>query len=100
MTFRRKLALICLIAGICIAALVTISILRASFIGAAQADLQARGIYSFSITGSRMPCSGNFDIGVAVIYRNREDGPYIGGRLCRPPDWSSAWTWYATFGAL
>ncbi len=78
----------------CLAALVGVWSLRRPFIDAAQADLRARKIHWFQILGTRVPCGGPFDIGVTVVFKNSELGELIGGRLCRPPDWSSEWTWY------
>ena len=90
----RKGAIIFLIGGACLALLVAAWSLRRPFIDAAQADLQARKIHWFQILGTRIPCSGKLDIGVTVIFKTSDQGELIGGRLCRPPDWSSPWTWF------
>jgi len=90
----KKRLIILLIAGAGLAALVALWGLRRPFIDAAQADLQARKLFWFQVLGTRMPCSGLFDIGVMVVFQNSAQGQVIGGRLCRPLDWSSEWTWY------
>jgi hypothetical protein len=90
----QKRAMVLLICGACFAAVMTAWSLRRPFINAAQAELQARKIFWFQILGTRIPCGGPLDIGVTVVFKNSEQGELIGGRLCRPPDWSSEWIWY------
>jgi hypothetical protein len=84
--------------GLCVAAALAVLIgawsLRLPFIKAAEADLKTRGFYWSSVLGTRIPCSGAFDIGVSVVFQTTPNGETIGGRLCRPPDRSSAWTWH------
>lgn len=94
MTLLKKRAIIFLIGGACLAGLVTLWSFRFPFINAARADLHARGLYRIQIIGTRVPCSGMLDIGVAVVFRNSDEGEALTGRLCRRPDWSSEWKWY------
>jgi len=93
MTLQKRL-IIFLVAGVCLAALAALLSLRRPFIDAARADLQTRKLFWFEILGTRIPCRGMFDIGVTVVFQNSAQGEYIGGRLCRPLDGSSEWTWY------
>src|SRR5437868_13463146 len=90
----RQRVLFALIGVLVLAALIGALSLRRPFINAAQADLKARGLFWFEVLGTRIPCEGLFDIGVSVVFQNSPNGELIGGRLCRPPDRSSAWTWY------
>ena len=87
----RQRVLFVLIGVIVLAALIGALTLRRSFIDAARADLEGRGLYWFDLLGTRIPCHGLFDIGVSVVFQNSPNGEFIGGRLCRPPDWSSQW---------
>jgi hypothetical protein len=90
----RQHLLFVLIGLVALAALIGAWSLRRPFLDAARADLERRGLHWFDILGTRIPCAGPFDLGVSVVFRNSPDGEVIGGRLCRPADRSSAWTWY------
>jgi hypothetical protein len=90
----RQRVLFVLIGVIVLAALIGAVSLRRPFIEAARADLKTRGLFWSEVLGTRIPCHGLFDIGVSVVFQNTANGELIGGRLCRPPDWSSQWNWY------
>jgi hypothetical protein len=90
----RQRVLFALIGVIVLAALIGAVSLRRPFIEAARADLKTRGLFWSEVLGTRIPCHGLFDIGVSVVFQNTANGELIGGRLCRPPDWSSQWNWY------
>lgn len=90
----RQRVIFVLIGVIGLAALIGGLSLRRPFIKAAQADLKTRGLFWSEVLGTRIPCHGLFDIGVSVVFQNSPNGELIGGRLCRPPDGSSAWTWH------
>ncbi len=94
MVFFRKHWLVFVMVGVGIALLAAALILRARIIDAAHADMQRRGIYWFQIVGTRIPCEGMFDVGVAVTLQEREEEKPRFGRLCHPLNWSGEWEWY------
>ncbi len=90
----RQHVLFALIGVAVLAVLLGILSLRRPFTEAARADLETRGLYWFTILGTRTPCHGLFDIGVSVVFQTVPNGEFIGGRLCRPLDRTSAWRWH------
>lgn len=90
----RKHVFIAFAIALTAVALLGIWSLRRPLVAAAEADLQARGVRWFEVTGTRIPCDGPLSIGVTATFRRSADGLLIGARLCRPLDWSSPWSWY------
>ena len=90
----RQRVLFALIGVVVLVALLGVLSLRRPFTDAAHADLETRGLYWFTVVGTRTPCHGLFDIGVSVVFQNVPNGEFIGGRLCRPLDGTSVWSWY------
>ena len=93
MSFLRRYRNILVIGFGSVVALAFLSWLRFALINSASRHLHGTGVQLFEITGLRFPCSGYADIGVVLIYHDR-DTPKP-ARLCRRATWNSEWQWYA-----
>ena len=91
--FLRRYRKLLVIGLGCAVALALFAWLRVALINSANRHLHATGVQIFEIAGLRFPCMSYADIGVVLIYHDR-DTPKP-ARLCRRLTWNSDWQFYA-----